>query len=62
LDTVDLYLWNLFQALCVDGEQIMSTFSTDELLLLAIFVFGLMCLGLILTVKEFKKAESKQSE
>ena len=40
----------------------MSTFSTDELLLLAIFVFGLMCLGLILTVKEFKKAESKQSE
>ena len=31
--------------------------TEQELLVLAVMVFGLMCLGLILTIKEFKDME-----
>jgi hypothetical protein len=52
MDSVDIRLWHLLQAGGLDGEK---TVSPNELLVLGTVVFGLLVVGLVLTILEFRK-------
>lgn len=58
LDSLDIYLRHLLQALRADGEKKM----TFDLLFPAIVVFVLMLVGVILTVFEFHKLSKEGQE
>ena len=56
LDSRDLHVRNLLQTLRPDGETDMND---NLLLIIGMLAFGLTVVGLILTVREFKKFDQK---
>jgi len=55
-DPIDIRLWDLLQAGSLDRER---KVSPNELLVLGAFVFGILLIGLVSTVLEFRKIDGE---